>query len=115
MIYTISSWVTHSRKTVELPILPPDQYLYRATMHVTEAFNASGTDTVTVGSNADTDGIVTSVDVSTTGIKTCTLGVRAGYGSAHPCSIFYTYTGTAPTTGKALLILETLKVPTEPQ
>lgn len=111
----ISSWITHSRQTVDLGALPADTYLMRAHCHVTQAFNSDGTDTITVGSDADPDSIVTSIDVSTTGIKTCTLGVNAGFNTnAQQIKIVYSNGGTEPTTGAALFLFETAKVPNSP-
>lgn len=87
----------------------------RAHCHVTQAFNSDGTDTITIGNDVDGDAVVTAIDVSTTGIKTCTLGVSAGYnGSAQQLKIYYTNSGTEPSTGAALIILETVKVPSSP-
>lgn len=108
------AWVTHSRQTVDLGAIPTDTYVMRAHCHVTEAFNSNGTDTVTVGTDADPDAFVTSIDVSTTGIKSCTLGARAGYGSSSPLKIFYANGGSEATTGAALIILETIKAPPSP-
>lgn len=108
-------WVTYGRQTVNLGILPADTYILRAHVHVTEAFNSGGTDTVTVGNDVDPDAIVTSVDVSTTGIKSVTLGVNAGYnGSAQPLKIFYSNGGGEPSAGAALVIIETAKTPSSP-
>lgn len=108
------AWVTHSRQTVDLGAIPADTYVMRAHCHVVEAFNSNGTDTVTVGTDADPDAFVTSIDVSTTGIKSCTLGVRAGHGSASPIKVFYVASGSQPSTGKALIILETTRTPPQP-
>lgn len=111
----ISAWITKGRQTVDLGAIPANTYIMRAHCHVLEAFNSSGTDTVTVGSDADPDAIVTSVDVSSVGIKSVTLGVNAGYnGNAQPLKIFYTNSGGEPTTGAALIILEAVKVPSSP-
>lgn len=108
-------WVTSGRQTVDLGSLPADTYIMRAHCHVTQAFNSNGTDTVTVGSDADPDSIVTSVDVSSTGIKTLTLGVSAGYNSAaQQIKIVYANGGSEPSTGAALFIFETAKVPSSP-
>lgn len=109
------AWVTYSRQTIDLGALPADTYILRAHVHVTQAFNGSGTDTLTIGSDADPDAIVTSVDVSTTGIKSITLGANAGYNSsAQPLKIFYSNGGGEPSTGAALVILETGKAPSSP-
>lgn len=111
----IAAWVTYSRQTVDLGSLPADTYVLRAHCHVTTAFDGSGTDTVTVGSDADPDAIVTSVDVSTTGIKSVTLGISAGYNaSAQQLKIFYANGGGEPSAGAALVILETVKSPSSP-
>lgn len=111
----MNTWITHSRQTIDLGSLPTDTYIMRAHVHVTEAFNGSGTDNITVGSDADPDAIVTSVDVSTTGIKSVTLGVNAGYNaSAQQLKVFYVNGGGEPTTGAALVILETVKTQSSP-
>lgn len=112
MIY---KWITKSRQTIDTGGLPASSYIKSVICHVKEAFNSSGSDTITIGSDSDTDSIATSIDVSTTGIKSVTLGVNAGYNSAaQQCKIFYTAGGTAPTTGKALIAIETFIVPDLP-
>lgn len=108
-------WVTYSRQTIDLGALPADTYILRAHVHVTEAFNSNGTDLLTVGSDADPDAIITSLDVSSTGVKSVTIGVSNGYNaSAQPLKIFYANSGTEPTTGRALVILETTRTPPTP-
>lgn len=86
----------------------------RVLCHVTEAFNSSGSDEITIGTDVDTDAIMTALDVSTTGVKSCTLGVRAGYGTASPIKLFYSNGGTEPSTGAAVFIIETVKTPPSP-
>jgi len=111
----ILGWITHSRTTVDLGAIAADMYILRASCHVTEAFNSDGTDTITVGTVADTDAYITSIDSSSTGIKTATLGVKAGYNStAAQIKIYYVAGGSSPTTGKALIIIELTKVPNLP-
>jgi len=111
----LSAWVTFSRTTIDLGALPANTYILRAHVHVTEAFNSDGSDTLLMGSDADTNAVITTVDVSTTGIKSVTLGVNAGFNSvAQPLKIFYTAGGSAPTTGAALVILETVKTAPSP-
>lgn len=108
-------WVTDSRKTVDLGAVSGDTYVMRAHCHVIEAFNSDGTDTLTVGTDVDPDAFITSIDVSTTGIKTATLGVRAGFtAAASPIKAFYANSGSAPTTGKAVILLELAKTPPLP-
>lgn len=107
--------VSHSRQTAILGSLPASTYIDSAYVDVTEAFNSSGSDTLTVGSDVDPDAVVTSVDVSTVGVKTATLGVNAGYNdAAQPVKAFYTAGGTAPTTGKATITIRTLRTPRQP-
>lgn len=111
----IAAWITKGRQTVDLGSLPADTYIMRAHCHVTQAFNSDGSDTITVGSDADPDSIVTSVDVSSTGIKSLTLGSSAGFNSAaQQIKIVYANSGSEPSTGAALFIFETVKVPSSP-
>lgn len=108
-------WVTKDAQNPVLGILPANSYVYGAHVHVTQAFNSDGTDTLTVGYDADTDALVTSIDVSSTGIKSVTLGALNGYNSvARNVEAYYVNSGTEPTTGKALVILEFYRVPVSP-
>jgi len=112
-IYSITGWVTDSRQTVDMGSIPSDMYLLRGHVHVLEAFNSNANDTLTVGTDADSDSVITSIDVSSTGIKSVTLGVRAGYSdAASQVKAFYVNSGSEPSTGKALIILEF--IPTSP-
>lgn len=103
----IQGWVTKGTQTPVLGIINAPFYFVRAHVHVTEAFNSDGTDTLVVGYSTDTDAFITSVDVSTTGVKSVTLGALQGFNTTS-YSILATYTagGSQPTTGKALVILE---------
>lgn len=96
-------------------ILRPGTYFVRAQVHVTVAFNSDGTDNITVGYDADTDAFITSLDVSTTGVKTASLGTLNGYnGTARTVEAYYTAGGSAATAGKAIVILEIFPVPISP-
>lgn len=111
----LAVWVTKDSQTPVLGIMQPGRYLARAMVHVTEAFNSDDTDTLTVGYTTDTDAAVTSIDVSSTGIKTATLGALSGYNAtARTLEAYYVNGGSEPTTGKALVILELLPVPLSP-
>ncbi|MEO5366367.1 MAG: hypothetical protein H7831_08440 [Magnetococcus sp. WYHC-3] len=111
----LSGWVTYARTSVSLGTMPTDRYLSRAFMHVTQAFNSDGTDLVQVGYTGDADAYATATDVSSTGVKSVTLGTLAGYnGTAHPVEITYTAGGSTPTTGKAYACLEFLPTPPAP-
>jgi hypothetical protein len=109
------AWVTSSSQNPTLGILQPGAYVARAHVHVTEAFDSDGTDTLTVGYSTDTDAFVTSVDVSTTGVKSITLGILSGFNStARTVKAYYVNGGSSPATGKALVILEILSSPPQP-
>lgn len=111
----MTAWVTSGSTSPVLGTRMAGSYVARVHVHVTEAFNSSGSDTLTVGYDADTDAIVTSVDVSTTGVKSVTLGVDAGYsGTARQLEGYYLAGGTAPTTGKAIIIIEIFPCPKQP-
>lgn len=111
----MTAWVTKNSQNPALGILQPNTYFVRAHVHVTEAFNSDGSDTLTVGYDTDSDAFITSVDVSTTGIKSVTLGALAGYNStARKVEAYYVNGGSEPTTGKALVILELFSTPTQP-
>ncbi len=110
----LAVWVADSAQNPSLGTLPADAYVEGVDVHVTEAFNSDGTDLLTVGYAADPDAFLTSLDVSTTGIKTVTLGVLAGYnGPARLVEAYYVNGGTEPTTGKALVVLRYRAVPAQ--
>lgn len=111
----LQAWVTKATKTPTMGIIQAPFYFARAHVHVTEAFNSDGTDTLVVGYSTDTDAFVTTVDVSTTGVKSVTLGTLQGYNSTNYTALAtYTAGGTDPTTGKALVILEFFPVKLSP-
>ncbi len=108
-------WVTKDSQNPTLGMLQAGSYFVRAHVHVTEAFNSGGTDLLEVGYDADTDACITSVDVSTTGVKSVTLGALNGYNAtARKIEAYYANGGSEPTTGKAIVILEIFRVPTSP-
>lgn len=95
--------------------MPPGSYFVRAHCHVTQAFNSDGTDEITVGYDADTDAFITAIDVSSTGVKSVTLGALNGYnGTARSVEAYYVNGGSEPSQGKALIILEFFPVPVQP-
>lgn len=111
----ISGWVTATRNKVDLGTVPAHKYVARAHVHVTEEFNSDGADALTIGYTTDPDAFVTSIDVSSTGVKAATLGALAGYNSsAHSVEAIYTAGGSAPTTGKVYVCLELWGTPPQP-
>lgn len=111
----IQAWVSSSQQNPFMGILPADTYVSQVHCHVTEAFNSSTTDEITVGYDADVDAFATTIDSSSTGVKSVNLGVLNGYNSvARKVEAYYVNGGTEPSTGKAFIWIETIKVPTSP-
>ena len=63
---------------------------------------------LTVGQDAAVNNLATTIDVSTTGVKTVTLGTAARFPftDSRTFKAYYTAGGSAPTTGKAFIVLE---------
>lgn len=110
----IHGWLADDKQEVILGKIPYNVYVARVHIHVTEAFNSDGTDLVTVGWDADPDALATSADVSTTGVKSLTLGANEGFNSTEKTvKAFYSNGGSEPTTGKAIVIVEFFRVQKE--
>lgn len=106
---SLSAWVTSGTPTATFGLLPEHCYVAGAHMNVTQAFNASGTNLISVGWDGTADAYAQDVDVSTTGIKSLLAGAWIGYQYyITTARAYYTYTGTAPTTGKAMVILDVM-------
>jgi len=104
-------WVDDGHTTMLLGKLPAFSYILNVHVHVVEAFNSDAADTLTVGWTADTDALVTALDVSTTGVKSPTLGANNGYNSSEQeVNAYYTAGGSAATTGKAIVLVEFVRV-----
>lgn len=105
-------WAADNAQNPTLGVLPADTYVTGVRIHVTEAFNSDGTDLLSVGYDADADAFATDTDVSTTGVKTVTLGALAGYnGTARTVEAYYVNGGTEPTITSALPVVEYSGVP----
>jgi len=111
---TMHGWLSDSTQTVTLGAFTTDCYVTNVHIQVTELFNSNGTDNISVGVTGDHEYFATNTDVSSTGIKTVTLGTGADH-EASPTAVvaYYANGGTEPTTGKALVILEYVKVSAE--
>jgi len=113
---TAVSWVIHT--TAENPsmgLILQEVAVVRVHCIVTEAFNGGSDNEITVGYDADPDGFGEAIDVSSTGIKTVTLGTKCGYfGTDVTCEAYYTHGGAEPDTGQAVIIVEYIRVPIEP-
>ena len=111
----LQAWVTSSNATVPMGILPINSYVVRVQLHATQAFNSDGTDNISVGITGTTNKFATATDVSTTGVKTVTLGSGVGFQtSAQAVNAYYVNGGSAPTTGKAIVIIEYFIAPPSP-
>lgn len=104
----------HKTQNPGMGTLPAFSYVLRGHIHVTEAFNSDGTDNISVGYDADTDAFITATNVSTTGVKSVMLGTLAGYNAAaRNVEAYYVNGGTEPSTGKATVVLEYVRVPVQ--
>jgi hypothetical protein len=113
----LEAWVeyTDDGSAVDLGTLPADSFVYDVMVHVTEAFDDSGTDLLTVGWTADNDALSTSLDVSTTGVKSPTHGANDGYNSSsQTVKAYYNGSNSDATVGKALVIVLFCQVSTTP-
>jgi hypothetical protein len=102
-----SVWVTHSSQNPSLFALPENAKVLSVDCWVEELFNSDGSDQISVGYDALADAYATAIDVSTTGVKTVTLGSVAK--TVHPSystvECYYVNGGTEPTTGKASITI----------
>jgi hypothetical protein len=112
----MSAWVSVANQTVILGYKPQNVWVKDIQIQVTQAFNSSGTDTISVGFDADNTGFAAATDVSTTGFKTPTLGGYAGYSPGNHGFIkaYYVNGGGEPTTGKALVTFQYVMVAQSP-
>lgn len=117
-VQSISAWITKNGSTT-ITVYPGNFRTPRDVMRVRvyryEAFNSNGTDLLDIGYTGDTDAYANDVDLAGTGLATVTLGSGVGF-DATPREIVLTYTasGSAPTTGKALVIIEFVPSPLLP-
>jgi len=107
MIGTLTVAVSDSKKKPEMGFFRNPRKILRAHVEVLEAFDSGGTDLLVIGHTDDDDAYVTSIDVSTVGIKVVTLGSGVGY-DATPRDVIAKYTagGSAPTQGSVVITLE---------
>jgi hypothetical protein len=100
-------WVSNGIQSVDLGDMPDNSFVFDINVHVIEAFNSDGTDLLTVGWDADPDALMTSLNVSSTGVKVVAYGVSLGFNSrGRTLKAFYSNGGSEPTTGKALIVVE---------
>ena len=108
----LAAWVADDKQTAAMGKLPANAVVTNVRIQVTEAFNSDGTDLISVGYTGATTAFATTTDVSSTGIKSVTLGSGVGFtATARDVNAYYANGGTEPTLGKALVILEYYRVP----
>jgi hypothetical protein len=95
--------------------LPLGAFITNVMVEVVTAFNAGTTNTLTVGTNASVNNIVSSADLTGNGsasLSTQVTQVGRGFGRALAAaadtqiSVKYVQTGGAATTGQAVIIIE---------
>lgn len=114
----ISVWLSVATQSATVGVVPPKALIREAGILVTQAFNSDGTDMITIGGSGNANRYADSTDVSTTGNKTLTAGSTATPPASSPGGdtivTAYTKGGSTPTTGKALVWMTYMLVPTSP-
>jgi hypothetical protein len=113
----LECWVEYTDDGVAVTAgtLPVDSYVHDIIIHVTTAFNGTGTDLVSVGWSADPDALSTAQDVSNTGVLSPTHGANDGYNdTAQTVEVLYADANGDASTGKALVVVIYAQVTTEP-
>ena len=105
-----SVWVEYTDAGMypSMGALPANHVVIDTKIHVTEAFNGSGANTIEIGASGDNDAYATATDVSTIGIKDPADGISMGYNSSATSSAvfgLYTDSNSDATAGKALVQL----------
>lgn len=100
--------------TQTIGTLPQWSYVTNIIVYVSTAFNSGGaTDAITVGVSGATNDLVSSTAVTTTGAKVVSIGdATSGFNHANvPISIYFTSSGSAPTTGRLMVGIQYTIVP----
>jgi hypothetical protein len=110
-IERLAVWIKSDVLNRRLGRIPRFCFITKVAIHVTTAFDSDGTDNISVGYDASTQALATNTDVSTTGLKSPALGAMSGYNdTARELEAYYTAGGSAPTVGKALVVVEFYRV-----
>lgn len=109
-------WLVLATPTQALTTLPATAQVLTVDVWVQEAFNAGTTNLLTVGYTADPDAYVTSLDVTAAGVKTPAAGAttKTADATSRAAVVYYTQTGAAATTGKALVTMTYVITPAIP-
>lgn len=101
----ITATFSYTDTTVTIGTIPANSQIVDINIDVTTAFDAGGTDLVTVGKTGSAAAYVTSTSVATAGrASVATTGVysawaNVGSNDVDYATITYAYTSTAPTAG----------------
>ena len=114
-VESLTTWVSFGTQNPALGTLPANSHVLDVQVYVQAAFNSDGTDLLTVGYDGTVSAFVTSLDVSTTGLKSPTLGSGMGYNAtSRAVEVYYTAGGSAPTTGSAIVVLRFVRAAAAP-
>jgi hypothetical protein len=96
-------WVTSASQNPALVTLPANAKVLSVECWVSEAFTSDGTDLVSVGYDGALTEYCTDIDVSSTGVKSATLGATAKTvdATSRAVEVYYTNGGSEPGAGKA--------------
>lgn len=109
----LQAWITYADTVLQMGVLPAGSLVLNPYIVVTEAFNSDGTDLIRVGTEDNDDAFGTDHDVSSTIVNPANFaaGVALGfYPAGSKIIVTYTPSGSAPTTGAALVIVPFLRV-----
>jgi hypothetical protein len=102
--------------------LPANSFVYQVDLWVKDAFNSSGTDTLTVGYDASVNAYVTSIAVDSAGVREAINEAHANAGASvgvvdatsRTVEVYYTNGGSEPTVGKAYVAVHYFIASAEP-
>lgn len=109
----LNAWVYYTNDGVSRTIgtLPADSYVFDVEIHVTEAFDDTGTDVIEVGWDADNNALSVSQTVELAGVFTPTAGANRGYNSAsQTVKAYYNGSNSDAAAGKALVVVRYAQV-----
>lgn len=114
-VQSLSAWITKDRQTVSLGSFRTPRDVLRVRVWREQAFNSDGSDLLDIGYVGSEDAYAANVDLAGTGLATVTLGSGVGFDdTSRELQATYTAGGSAPTTGKALIIIEFIPSPPSP-
>ena len=101
-------WVTHEADTVILGAVPANYFVSQVFVWVQEEFDSDAADNLTIGYDGDSDAYATTIDVSSTGVKSVTLGGsgRIIDATGRTVKAYYDDAGSDATTGEVHIYIE---------